>query len=65
MPAARRPTVDRDTKLTIIFGSLVLAVLIGLGCHNAARGDAILECMAEKGDVHNRTYYAECVEEVP
>ena len=41
----------------------VLAVAAGMYMYSyTSRGDAIVDCMAERGDLHSQAIYTECVE---
>ena len=50
-----------------LVGNLILVVVITslLGAYmyrNESRNDAILDCMADRGDLHSQAIYNECVE---
>ena len=50
-----------------LVGKLILVVvitsLLGAYMHrNASRNHAILDCMADRGDLHSQAIYNECVE---
>ena len=53
----------KDTLSFIAFAAVIFGVAFAVGYTNMKKGDAILACMADKGDVRSEAFYGECVDE--